>query len=148
MMLVQILKNDTYNDAHHRARLCQAGDILETTVEYGQSLIAAGLAKLPGRAEPEAPAQDETSAEAEPTAGEVEVAATADAPATEEVLTEVAQEVAGPEAEIVTAIAAPEAETPSEVEEAAAPQQPEAAPIITASAPAARSKPRRKSNRR
>jgi hypothetical protein len=44
-MKLRILKDGTYNNTEHRARLCKAGDVLETGTVYGQSLIASGYAE-------------------------------------------------------------------------------------------------------
>jgi hypothetical protein len=67
-MKVQIVVPDSYNGLDQRPRACPEGSILETTVEYGQALIAAGLATWPGAevepepvpepVEPEPPAQE------------------------------------------------------------------------------------------
>jgi len=44
-MILIVIRPGVYNDAQGRSRRYQAGERLETTRDYGQSLIAAGYAR-------------------------------------------------------------------------------------------------------
>lgn len=45
-MIVIVQQAGVYNDSHGRAQRCAAGDTLETSPEYAQSLIDSGYVRL------------------------------------------------------------------------------------------------------
>ena len=53
-MKIKILKAGRYNDANHSAQDCEEGQVFETGVGYGESLIESGYADYAeGEPEPE-----------------------------------------------------------------------------------------------